>query len=204
MKFYLTLPAFLLIIIFFESCAPTKATFTSESFGSLRDKNIRTIAVLPFAGLTTDKTDLGRIDTTIINAFSRKKINIKVIGSFTAYNKLSKDLVDQWNNLTIDSAKGNQNAAALTAQIGNDLSADAIIQGKVSNIIQNDAAFGEKFGDTKVTLKIDLLSAKTGKLLWTAASIGTVGTLTTNDTAPPVINAVMVAVKEIFLNFPLK
>ncbi len=84
------------------------------------------------------------------------------------------------------------------------MKSDVIIQGQVSNIVQNNASYGEKFGDTKITLTINMFSAETGKLLWTATSRGTVGTLTTNDPAPPVIDAVVAAVKEIFLNFPLK
>ena len=204
MKNNFILAVVLLFIFIFESCAPTKATFNSTTSPDLSSRKISSIAIMSFSGLDADKTNLGRIDTTAMNAFDKKKINIKITGSYTANTKLDQTLLNDWKSFSDDYNKGKNADIKLTSQIGKDLKSDVIIQGKVSNIVQNNASYGEKFGDTKITLTINMFSAETEKLLWTATSRGTVGTLTTNDPAPPVIDAVVAAVKEIFLNFPLK
>ena len=202
MKNNFILAVVLLFIFIFESCAPTKATFNSTTSPDLSSRKISSIAIMPFSGLDADKTNLGRIDTTAMKAFDKKKI--KITGSYTASTKLNQSLLNDWKSFSDDYSKGKNVNIKLISQIGKDLKSDVIIQGKVSNIVQNNASYGEKFGDTKITLTINMFSAETGKLLWTATSRGTVGTLTTNDPAPPVIDAVVAAVKEIFLNFPLK
>lgn len=194
----------ILYILSIAGCAPTKATFNSKTFADISNKDIVSIALVPFAGIETGRKELGKIDTTIIDSFKKGKIKTKYIGSLEAYQKLSGSEISEWNNIYRNDAISHDSAINLAAKIGKILKADAVIQGEVSNIVQHDAAYGEKFGDTKVTLKISMFSTATGKLLWTATSQGTVGTLTTNDPAPPVIDAVDVAVKEIFKNFPIK
>ncbi len=204
MKKYLPVISCLLFFFAFEGCAPTKATFNATVNPEISREKISNIAIMPFTGIEANKTNLGKIDTTVMNAFEKKKIKTKITGSYFASNKLDKSLITDWETFSNGYAHGKSANVKLISQIGKDLKADGIVQGSVSNIIQHNAEYGAKFGDTKATLTINLFSAATGKLLWSATSQGTVGTLTTNDPAPPVINAVAAAVKEIFLNFPIK
>ncbi len=196
--------ASIIFLFTLESCAPTKATFNSTVNPDISREKIFNIAIMPFTGIESDKTNLGEIDTTVMKAFDKKKIKIRVIGSYFASNKLDQSLLRDWSNFSENYAQGKSVNVNLISEIGKDLKTDVIVLGKVYNIVMHNAEYGAKFGDTKATLTINLFSATTGKLLWTATSQGTVGTLTTNDPAPPVINAVTAAVKEIFLNFPIK
>jgi|GEM_PF-6015053 len=191
-------------IVFMESCAPTKATFNSTLSPNITSEKISSIAIIPFTGIKADKADLGKIDTTAINALDKKKIKIKVTGSYAVNKLLPDSLARELSNYSNNYGKNEVEDSRFISKIGKELKSDAIIFGNVSNIIQNNAVYGDKFGDTKITLKIYMYSSTTGKLLWKAESQGTVGTLTTNDPAPPVIEAVFAAVKEIFMNFPLK
>lgn len=187
-----------------ESCSPTKATFNATVNPDISKEKISNIAIMPFTGIEANKTNLGEIDTTVMNAFNKKKIKTRVIGSYIAANKLDQSLLKDWKSFSDGYVQGKSANVNLISQIGKELKADVIVQGKVSNIVQNNAEYGAKFGDTKATLIINMFSSATGKLLWTATSQGTVGTLTTNDPAPPIIDAVAAAVKEIFLNYPIK
>ena len=193
-----------LFLFSLESCAPTKATFNSTASPDISQEKISSIAIMPFTGIKDDKTSLGNIDTTAMNALEKKKIKIKITGSYKVDSTLNNKLLKDWDDFSSSYIQGKNANGKLVSSIGKIFKVDGIIRGKVSNIVQNNAEYGAKFGDTKITLVINMFSSSTGKLLWTASSRGTVGTLTTNDPAPPVIDAVVVAVKKIFLNFPAK
>ena len=89
-------------------------------------------------------------------------------------------------------------------KIGNALGIDAILQGEIVNVFQRDKGFDDKGGETKVTLRFSMFSTIDGILLWEASSDGVKTYLYDNDSAPPVIDAVDLAVDKILTTLPLK
>lgn len=88
-------------------------------------------------------------------------------------------------------------------QLGTLLGVDAIMQGEMVNVTQQDGVYGQNKGQTRVTVRFTILGTKEGKLLWEASSDGIKGTATAMEEAPPIGEAVSLAVEKIMANLPI-
>jgi hypothetical protein len=95
--------------------------------------------------------------------------------------------------------------SAFLKKLGSSLGIDAFIQGRLTNVAQQDGSFGTGAqGQTRVTVRYDMLGIESGRLLWNAVSEGSVNTAgRMGYTAPPVAEAIDAAVDKILGTLPL-
>ncbi|MEX2490475.1 MAG: hypothetical protein WD425_01805 [Nitrospirales bacterium] len=73
---------------------------------------------------------------------------------------------------------------------------DAILLSELSSVFQQDGAYARNKGETRVTLSFSIINTATNDVICTASADGVRGTATTVETAPPLIEAIMLAVEK--------
>lgn len=205
MKQVLLLSIIVFTSILFTSCAVSKATLNSYVDPNINNEKITRLAVFPIRNAKFAPSEAQQINRKISMSIAQKNSQIEIMSSNEAINKLNdSNLANTWAVFLDNySSSGVPDKNVLT-EVGDALGIDAIIQGEIVNVFQQDGAYGSNKGTTRVTVRFSMLSTKSGKLLWEASSDGIKGTPTTLESAPPIIEAVDLAVDKILSNLPLK
>lgn len=194
----------ILLLLFISGCAVNRASlnqFTDESFNS---GLIHKLAIFPIRNVKIVPSEAQQLNRKISMAIHEKNPNIEILGPSESVDILNdNDLADAWGNFLdyyISSGIPNRNTLQ---EIGSALKVDAILQAEIVNVFQADGSYGGNKGTTRVTVRLSMLGTKKGKLLWEASSEGVKGTATTLEGAPPLMDAIDLAVDKLLLNIPL-
>jgi len=197
--------SFLFIATLFYGCAVSKATLNSYVDPNIDNEQIKTIAIFPIRNAKFAPSEAQQINRKISMVINQKNSQIQIMSSNEAINKLNEnDLASTWAVFLDNYSSSGVPDKNVLYDVGKSLGIDAIIQGEIVNVFQQDGAYGVNKGTTRVTVRFSMLSTNTGKLLWEASSDGIKGTPTTLESAPPIIEAVDLAVDKILSNLPLK
>lgn len=193
----------ILAILSLAGCAVNKATintFVDPNFGT---GDVSTVALFPIRNARLAPSEAQQINRKISMAINKRRSDIKIVGSQEAINILNEQgLADDWAKFLENYVLSGVPDATVLQQVGNALQVDAIMQGEMVNIFQQDGAYGQNGGTTRVTVRFTMLNYKNGKLLWEASNDGIRGTATTLESAPPIIEAVNLAVDKILATIP--
>jgi len=191
--------------IFLSSCAVSKATLNSYVDPNISNENILQLAIFPIRNAKFAPSEAQQINRKISMVINQKNSQIKIMSSNEAINKLNEfNLANVWAVFLDNYSSSGVPDKNVLLEVGDKLVIDAIIQGEIVNVFQQDGAYGINKGTTRVTVRFSMLSTRSGKLLWEASSDGIKGTPTTLESAPPIIEAVDLAVDKILSNLPLK
>ncbi len=195
--------AIISILFVSVACSVQKATINAYVNPNFKRGNIKCIAVFPMKNASIGPGDSQQIVRKITMAINRKNPSVKILVAAEAVNIFNEnDLADDWALFLenyISSGIPNSN---ILKNIGSALQVDAIIQGEVINIFQQDGVYGENRGITRITVRFTMLDTKDGKMVWDASSDGIRGTVTTVEKAPPVIEAIDLAINKILKSLP--
>ncbi|MCH8315453.1 MAG: hypothetical protein IIA64_05725 [Planctomycetes bacterium] len=184
-------------------CSIKRATlnqFVDPSFGP---GTISSVAVFPIKNTRLAPSEAQQINRKISQAIHARSPGLEIMSSAEATRKLnSAGLVETWANFIDDYVTGGIPNATDLRTIGRALGVDAIMQGEIVSVQQRDGAYGYTRGSTRVTVRFSMLGTKDAKLLWESSSDGIRATATTMDVAPPVIEAITLAVDKICENLP--
>ncbi len=195
----------MVLSIVLTNCAVQKATintFTDPGYGG---GIIKKIAVFPAKNTRLAPSEAQQINRKISQAIKLKNPKVEIMSS-AEVNRLLNDnnLADDWAVFIDNYVTSGVPDRTILIDIGNALGIDAILQGEIVNIFQQDGEFGYggNRGKTRVTVRFSMLGTKDGKLLWEATSDGIKGTATKLESAPPIIDAVNLAVDKILGTLP--
>lgn len=201
---YLIFIALVLSTLFY-GCAVSKATLNSYVDPNISNEQIRNLAIFPIRNAKFAPSEAQQINRKISMVINQKNSQIQIMSSNEAINKLNEnDLASTWAVFLDNYSSSGVPDKNVLFEVGKALGIDAIIQGEIVNVFQQDGAYGSNKGTTRVTVRFSMLSTYSGKLLWEASSDGIKGTPTTLESAPPIIEAVDLAVDKILSNLPLK
>ncbi len=198
------LPAIILTTVASAGCATSRATINSYVDPNYTRGSIESIAVFPIRNARFAPSEAQQINRRISTVIHTKNQAIRIMSSTEAVNILNEHgLADDWA-VFLDNyvASGVPDANALR-DIGAALGIDAIMQGEIVNVFQQDGTFGGNKGQTRVTVRFTMLDCRNGRMLWEASSDGVKTTATTLDKAPAIIDAVQLAMDKILDNLPL-
>ena len=136
---------------------------------------------------------------------NRQNPEIELVSSVTAVARLNEhQLASDWAIFLDNYVSSGVPDASLLGEIGAAIGVDAIIQGEILNVFQQDGAEGQK-GITRVTVRFTMLDVNNGKLAWEATSDGRRETALGGDMfhAPPIIEAIELAVDKLLSTLPL-
>lgn len=195
----------LFIATLFYGCATSNATLNSYVDPNISNEQIRNLAIFPIRNAKFAPSEAQLINRKISMVINQKNANIQTMSSNEAINKLNENnLASTWAIFLDNYSSSGVPDRNVLIDVGKALGIDAIIQGEIVNVFQEDGVFGMKKGTTRVTVRFSMLSTNSGKLLWEATSDGIKGTVTAMESAPPIIEAVDLAVDKILSNLPLQ
>ncbi len=203
MKFvYKTL--FYLSLFLLLSCASQKASISNYVDPAYSSESINSLAVFPMRNARFAPNEAREISRKFAATINAKNPEIKTLTDDRIVELLNdKNLSDEWSAFIDNYISSGVIDANVLSRIGNALSVNAIIQGEIDNVFKMDGSVGESKGTTKVTIRYFMMSVRSGKILWEASSEGVAKTATALEEAPPIIDAVNVALDKIIEKLPL-
>ncbi len=185
-------------------CAMNKATVNSYVDPNFSGKTIRKIAVFPIRNARLAPSESQQLNRKVSMAISQKNQTIGIVGPSEAVTLLNdKGLADAWAVFLDNYVSSGIPDANVLADIGDALDVDAILQGEIVDIFRQDGHYGQNKAESRVTVRFTMLDVRRGKMLWEASSEGRKGTITTLEKAPPIIEAITLAVDKVLATLPL-
>ena len=191
------------MVIPLVGCATSKATINSFTDPSYSAQDVRSIAVLPIRNARLAPSEAQTVTRKVSQTIHKDAPKLKLLGPEESVRILNqKGLAHDWATFVEDYVKSGVPDATALKTFGDALGVDALVQGELVNIQQEDGQFGGNKGHTRVTVRFTMLSTRDGDLLWEASSDGIKTNATTIGSAPPIIEAVDLAVDKILVNLP--
>jgi len=192
-----------LLGLLLTGCATNKATINTYVDPNFSQGEVQEIAVFPIRNTRLAPSESQQINRKISQSIKRKNSSIEIMSSAEATRILNEnDLSDDWAQFLDDYATSGIPNSNILAEIGSTLEVDAILQGAIVNITQEDGQYGGNKGTTRVTVRFSMLDTNEGNLIWESSSDGIKGTATTVGSAPPIIEVVNLAVDKILNSLP--
>ncbi len=185
----------------FVGCASNKGTINSFTEPSFDPASMKSVAVLPIRNAKFAPAEAQQVNRRIAQTVSAA--GVTVLGANEAIERLnSAGAADEWAVfLTNYTSSGVPNKTSLM-RIADVLQVHGVLQGEVVNSFQQDGAYGNNKGQTRVTVRYSLLDGRSGLLVWEATADGICVTGTTLDDAPPTIEAINLAIEKIIEAIP--
>jgi hypothetical protein len=188
------------------SCATHSATISSYVDPTLQRGLIQSIAVFPVVNTRMAPSEAQQVNRRVSFVIHQRDPQIELMSSVEAIDRLNEyGLADDWAVFLQNYVSSGVPDATVLGEIGSALGVDAIIQGEVLDLYQQDGDADGRKGVTRVTVRFSMLDCLNGKLLWEASSDGRRETAIggTLAHAPPVIEAIQLAVDKILESLPL-
>lgn len=192
-----------ILLPFLAGCSVHRATINVYTDPTLKPGEIRSVAVFPIRNARLAPSEAQELNRKISQAISSIRPGIRLMSSAEATSVLNeKGLAGDWATFLEQYVSSGVPNATTLASIGSALGVDAIVQGELVNVQQQDGRFGVTVGTTRVTVRLTMLDPKRGKLLWEASSDGLRMTADSLSPAPPVVEAIDLAIAKLTENLP--
>lgn len=192
-----------MLSVLVTSCAISRGTINSYIDPTYTKGSVKTVAVFSIRNARFAPSEARQINKKIIRALHAKNPGIKIVSPSMALRIINKhNLADEWSDYIEDYYTGGIPNRELLLKVSKALKVDAVMQGQLINISQRDGSVGAK-GMTRVTITYSVVVAQTAKPVWEVSSDGIRGTATANDIAPPLVEAVNIAIDKISKSIPV-
>jgi hypothetical protein len=187
---------FLSIVVFFNlSCIVKKATINSYVDPTYSIGIIQKIAIFPIICTQIESYEAENVNRKILEGIQYKNPFIEIINPNTAKNLINHyQLDDDWNTFREKYIKYGRPDFKILALIKSKLKIDAIMQGEIIDVKQQDGHLQINTAKTVVTLKYSIIGLNRGKLIWEASSNGLTENEVTSEKAPPIMDSLDLAV----------
>jgi hypothetical protein len=187
-------------ISFCLACTTTGAnTFRDPSLASTK---LRSVAILPLQtthlgpGISLD------VNRGVVQGFVARNPGLRILSPSESQEKLgAAGLIEAYSQYLRDYATSGMTNKATLAKIGTALEVDAILQGEIAQLQQqNGYPYHPAF--TQLSLRYSLVSCQSGVLLWESSARAR-RELTALDSAPDVYEVIPVAQQTLVAQFPV-
>ncbi|MGH9369255.1 MAG: hypothetical protein ACRD3M_16460 [Thermoanaerobaculia bacterium] len=166
-------------------CASSKTTVRSYTDPTAGTRRLSAIAVLPMRNAAVAQAESIRMNREVAQTVQRQNPQLKVLGPVEAVQLLNQhNLVAEYDLYLTTLAQSGIPNAEIMRRIGQALQVDAIMQGQIVGLFQQDGAYGRNAGITKFTLRYSIVSTQDGLLLWETFGDVDERTATTVENAP--------------------
>lgn len=199
-NFVLMVFASLLLI---SRCSPSRVTLKTFVDPSLQSNSIKSIVAFPLRNMALSPGEGLELDRSVTQAFFKKNPNVKIMGTSEATLKLNEySLVEDYTHFLEDFEHSGIPNTAILKKIGDKLGVDAILQGRLSDIKQNDASYGVS-ASTSLSLRYTLLNTLNGNTIWEGTSNARLDKTPAWSKAPPLYEVIEIAHKKILTGMPV-
>lgn len=184
-------------------CAGSSASISQYNAPNFSGARIDSVAVFPIRNASAAPAEAQQLNRRISQAVHQKSPNVGIVGPNASIERLNdNELADDWGDFYEDYATTGVPNSATLEKVGDALGVDAILQGELVGLRQVDGQYGGNKGTTNVTVRFSLLGTEDGSRLWEASSEAEKTTATTLEDAPPMIEAINLAVDKLISNMP--
>ena len=186
-----------------NSCAINRGTINSYVDPTYTQGAITRLAVFSIRNAGRAPSEARRINAELARAISEKNPEIEVVAPSAALRGINEaNLAKEWADFVEDYYTSGIANQVLLTKVAEALGVEAVLQGQLENVFQQDGNGWDQRGVTRITISFSIVEAATGKRIWEAASDGIRGNATEFGPAPPVADAIETAMAKILANLP--
>lgn len=192
-----------LLTILLSGCALRHATINSYVEPTYTAGGIKRLAVFSIRNAGRAPSEARDLNAKLTQAIAAKNPEIDIVAPSAALKAINDaGLADLWADFVEDYyTSGIANKEHL-AKISKALGVDGIMQGQLVNVWQQDGN-GLMQGQTRVTINFSIIESSSAKQVWEATADGIRGNASASSVAPPIADALELALKKITDNVPL-
>ncbi len=189
--------------LFINGCSSNRATIKTFIDPSIQTDSIKKVAVFPMRNTAFSPGETMEIDKAITQAFMQKNSSVSTIGTTESTSLLNKEnLVADFADFLKDFELSGIANTVFLKKLKTQFNIDAILQGRLSDVHQNDAMRGGK-AQAALTVRYTLLSTKTGNILWEGTSSAAIEYgKSMGRTSPPFYQIGIMAEEKIISSIP--
>ncbi len=190
-------------LVLMAGCATNKGSVNSFVDPSFSSTSIQRIAIFPIRNTRAAPSEARQMNRRVALSLQAQNPNVVLVNETEATGRIDKaGLGADWSEFVTGFAASGIPDVGKISKIGSAIGVDAIFQGELVSVQQIDGEYGRNAGTTRVTVRYTLLDARDGRLLWETSADGLRRTMTTVQSAPPIMEAVDLAVEKILQNLP--
>lgn len=189
--------------LLFTGCSISKGTINSYIEPTYSQGSIKRLAVFSVRNARFAPSEARQINKQIIRALVAKNPNLKIVSPSEALRKINdNDLAHKWAEFVEDYYTSGIANKSILADVSKSLNVDGVLQGQLLSVRQVDGDNWAIKGHTRITISFSIVETHTAKTVWEATSDGIRGNATSNP-APPIADALALAIEKITANMPL-
>lgn len=186
-----------------SACATNKGSVNSFVDPAFTSTNIESIAIFPIRNTRAAPSEARQMNRRVALSLQAQNPGLRLVNEIEATRSIDDaGLGADWSEFVTGFAASGIPDVGRISKIGAAIGVDAIFQGELVSVQQIDGEYGRNAGTTRVTVRYTLLDARDGRLLWETSADGLRKTMTTVQSAPPIMEAVDLAVEKILENLP--
>ena len=204
MKKYLISLIMVSTLLLFTGCSISKGTINSYIEPTYSQGSIKRLAVFSVRNARFAPSEARQINKQIIQALVAKNPNLEIVSPSEALRKINdSDLAHKWADFVEDYYTSGIANKSILADVARSLNVDGVLQGQLVNVRQADGNNWNIKGNTRITISFSIVETHTAKTVWEATSDGIKGNATVSSPAPPIADALALAIEKITANIPL-
>lgn len=190
----------LIIGILSGGCVARRATLKTFIDPSIQSTSVKTVAVFAMRNTAFSPGETMEMDRTITQAFFQTNLSVKLIGTADASAMLNREnLADEYAGFLGGFETSGMPNTVFLNKLKEKLEVDAILQGRLSEVVQTDR-MRHVPARTTATVRYTLLSTTSGRILWEATSNAVIQTH--KRFAPPIYEVATFAQNKILTSIP--
>lgn len=187
----------LVIALFVSGCATNKGSINSHYEASYQEGTIELLAVPSIRNARLAPSESRQVARGINKAIAEKNPHIELLSANRFANLLNdRNLVDNYSDFIEDYVNSGISDVQFLRQLAEE-GIDAILLSELSNVRQRDGSYGTNKGNTRVTMGMTIIETASGDVVWTASADGIRTNVTTIGSAPPIAEAVELAIEKV-------
>lgn len=165
---------YLVFIVFiglvFQGCMTKRASLKSFIDPSIQTATVKTVGVFSMRNAAFSPGETMDMDRAITQAFIQKNRAVAIIGTTEANAMLNREnLAGEFAKFLEDFEKSGIPNTVFLNKLKSEFNIDAILQGRMSDVKQNDAGREGK-AQSSLTIRYTILSTSNGTILWEGTS----------------------------------
>lgn len=162
-----------LVGLVFIGCAVKKGTINSYIEPTYNRGAIKTIAMFPVRNAKFAPSEVRQLNKELIQTMKKKNPSIEIVSPSKAQRLINESgLAREWANFIEDYYTSGIPDSVALKNISKALKVDAVFQGQLLNIRQNDGDGWTRKGQTRITVSFSIVETETAKIVWEATADG--------------------------------
>jgi hypothetical protein len=194
----------LVVLLHISGCGISRGTINSYIEPTYIQGSVKRLAVFSVRNARFAPSEARQINRKLIQALVTKNPKLQIVSPSEALRIINdNDLASKWADFVEDYYTSGIANHSVLSEISKYLKVDGVLQGQLLNVFQVDGDNWSRKGKTRVSISFSIVETHTAKTVWEATADGIKGNVSALSPAPPVADALELAIQKIIINMPL-